>query len=189
MSKQTSEAPKPQVLLFSAQCLGTRSCCSGAGCRIQVYTSETSAKICFVGKKKKEQVFNLLAHAQTAGISPKLKKNTLKRSEPWQVLQTPSWNPPLACVTGSQHRAWRKGCKAFHTQLLCLPLKLSAPAARLYLCSGTVLNITVPFPSCDPEACRLPQLNQRVEILHLWKFSWNSVFFFFLSTERLLCVL
>lgn len=73
MGKQMSEAPKPQVLLFSAQCLGTRPCCSGAGCRIQVYTSDTSAKISFAGKKK-EQVFNLLAHAQTAGISPKFKK-------------------------------------------------------------------------------------------------------------------
>lgn len=53
------------------------------------------------------------------------------------------------------------------TQLLRLSCELSAPAAWLYLYSGTVLNITVPFPYCDPEACRLPQLNQRVEILHL----------------------
>lgn len=36
-----------------------------------------------------------------------------------------------------------KGCKALHTQLC--PLTHPAPAARCYLYSGTVLNISAPF--------------------------------------------
>lgn len=77
MGKQTSEAPEPQVLLFSAQCLGTRPCCSGAGCRIQVYTSDTSAKISFAGKKRSKYSTCSLMHKQQA-FHLSLKKNKTK---------------------------------------------------------------------------------------------------------------
>lgn len=82
MGKQTSEAPEPQVLLFSAQCLGTRPCCSGAGCRIQVYTSDTSAKISFAGKKRSKYSTCSLMHKQQAfhlSLKKTKTKPTLKK--------------------------------------------------------------------------------------------------------------
>jgi len=69
-----SEAPKGQVLLLPTQLPGTWPCCPGDRLplpvhRIQVYTSVTTLKHALL--KTQEQVLNLPAHAQTAGVSLK----------------------------------------------------------------------------------------------------------------------
>lgn len=91
----------------------------------------------------------------------------------------------------------RAGCKAFHTQLLCLPCNLPAPAAQLDLYSGTVLKIAVPFPCCDPETTTEPEggnttplqslLKQHLFIFPFWCFVLGF-FFSQISQQSSFCV-
>lgn len=65
-----------------------------------------------------------------------LKKKKWTTPKPANAFLSSVWQGPGA----------RGSRRALHPQLLCPPGKPSAPAARLYLYSATVLNLTVPFP-------------------------------------------
>lgn len=153
-------------------------------CRIRLHQCHHT-KIWFAGKLRSRYPISLLTHKQQAfhlckkkkkkQIS-KILKTTTEKGWTMQILQMPSPSSLQLVWQGASAVPGRYSHNTVHIQLLCIPCKLSTPAVWLYPYPGTALNKSASTPWSDPDTRHLPQLNQRVEILHLWKFSWNSIF-------------
>lgn len=108
-------------------------------------------KICFAGKLRSRYWSSLPLHKQQTFHLSKKKTTTKTWKNPQKVNHAESCKHlpevlPLSVWRDSSAVLGRECRQASHTQLTHLPYKLSATAACRYLCSGTVLNIPVPFP-------------------------------------------
>lgn len=148
-------------------------------CRIQVYINDTTPKYGLL-ENSGAGTQHHCSHTNSRHftyVKKKISKILKTTTKDWTMPNPANAFPKFSSVgvTGSQCCPWEVQPQYCSHPASLHPLQTLHSSCLLFPHPGTALNKTVPTPWSDPDTCRLPQLNQRVEILHLWKFSWNSI--------------